>query len=136
MARTDAENIAIRRAISNKPRIEAKKTNPVEPKKEVWKPIPFLPPLAYGQNTELKHTGDVEGLSIDVYRNYWRVTGSCQCYGDCDCANDRGKIREQADTYQATALRGKHKRNGKAYKLCPTVQAAINQHDMTLPYLT
>lgn len=89
-----------------------------------WVAVPRKP-ITYGRHCELLHTIVCNGIPVDVYRNYSRNDGSCSCFSDCGCWADRGHITENDHTYQATCLREKKKRNGKAYKQSHSAEEAL-----------
>jgi hypothetical protein len=124
---SDEEKIA-QRSWSSKPRVNTfpAVNKPTTATTDKW--VRVMPKrTTYGMHTERSETINHEGVSIEVHKRYYRKDGACQCYGNCDCSNERGKIVDYPPMYQATELLDKTRSGGKPYKLCHSIDDALHQ---------
>lgn len=68
------------------------------------------------------------GDEIDVYARYVRHSGSCQCFSNCDCYQDKGKVEARGFSFRAALVRNLHRQDGREHKMYARIEDAISQH--------
>lgn len=73
-------------------------------------------------NTRWQYLHDEKTENSSITKHVYEIiaTGSCQCYKDCDCSKEKGKIIGLAENFTTPFRRHKHgsPKKYKTYKDC------------------